>query len=175
MWARTLTDTVRAYENGDVTGRSRSYADAVLVHQREVIAEFKGARAERDRLSREATTARRAAATARDSIADNRADLAEAKLRTQVLSDQAAREVFFGQAARTELQGKKLEIEARIIGSKESTASASPLPRSRRTSPTSYPDRSRSPTRSPGSRSLRPSGCASIRSCTTPGCTPGWT
>jgi len=111
-----LTATVRAYENGDSVGRSRSYADAVLDHQRDVIREFKAARAQRDRLSKAATTARGRAVSVRDGIADTRSTLATAKVQTQLLSDQAAQQLLLGQAALSELQGKKLEIEARITG-----------------------------------------------------------
>lgn len=111
----TISAVVEALGNARSAGRTLSYADAVLDHQRDVITEFKAARAQSDRLSRVAASARLDATEARDDIAEVRSALAGAKLRTQVLADRVDRAYLVEQLTLNELRAKKLEIEARII------------------------------------------------------------
>jgi murein DD-endopeptidase MepM/ murein hydrolase activator NlpD len=111
----TIAAIMEALDDASSTGRTLSYADAVLDHQREVIIEFKAARAQNDRLSRAASSARGDATRARDDIAEVRTELAESKLRTQALADEVDRVYLIEQITLNELRARKLEIEARII------------------------------------------------------------
>ncbi len=110
-----LSAAVRALDDGSVAARSLTYADAVNDHQRAVVREFNAARADRDRKATAATAARARATQARDSIAAAKAQLESARARTVELGAELAREQYLQQANLTELRGRKLEIEARIV------------------------------------------------------------
>lgn len=111
-----VTAIVRGSTSAADVRSTLSYVDAVVDHQRQVINEFNAARADRDRRSRVATAARLDATNTRDDIAESRWVLARAELHTRELTDEAARQSMIEQATLNELQAKKLEIEARIVG-----------------------------------------------------------
>jgi len=102
---------------GDVsaTGRTLSYATAVVDHQREVIDAFNAARRERNRLADRAESAARAATDARDELAGVAADQEATQKHLMELAakeDEAAR---YQELALQQLRGRKIEIEARVV------------------------------------------------------------
>ena len=102
---------------GDVsaTGRTLSYATAVVDHQGEVIDAFNAARRERNRLADRAESAARAATDARDGLAGVAADQEATQTHLMELAakeDEAAR---YQELALQQLRGRKIEIEARVV------------------------------------------------------------
>ena len=102
---------------GDVsaTGRTLSYATAVVDHQGEVIDAFNAARRERNRLADRAESAARAATDARDELAGVAADQEATQQHLMELAakeDEAAR---YQELALQQLRGRKIEIEARVV------------------------------------------------------------
>ena len=102
---------------GDVsaTGRTLSYATAVVDHQGEVIDAFNAARRERNRLADRAESAARTATDARDGLAGVAADQEATQTHLMELAakeDEAARDQ---ELALQQLRGRKIEIEARVV------------------------------------------------------------
>ena len=102
---------------GDVsaTGRTLSYATAVVDHQSEVIDAFNAARRERNRLAGRAESAARAATAARDELADVAKDQEATQQHLMELAakeDEASR---YQELALQQLRGRKIEIEARVV------------------------------------------------------------
>jgi murein DD-endopeptidase MepM/ murein hydrolase activator NlpD len=95
-------------------GRVRTYADAVADHQQQLIEELDEARGERDRLAAEADAVRDEAGRRRDEI-DAARLLVEAQVAEQAeLVRLAAGEESEAALLLLDLQGRKVEIEARI-------------------------------------------------------------
>lgn len=91
------------------------YGTAIADHQREVVEDFKRARADRDRQAHEAGEARAAAANTREEFAATARSIDVAVEERTRLADEAASQQVTETQLLTELRGKKVMIEARVI------------------------------------------------------------
>ena len=109
---------VQALLNGDAgttkAQRTVSYANAVLDHQHQVVEEYRAARTARDQAARRARSSRQGAATIRDAIVAAKHDLQVKRVQVAVLQNEAAQASWFQHVALSELQSKRIAIEASI-------------------------------------------------------------
>ncbi len=91
------------------------YGTAIADQQREVVEDFKQARADRDRQAHEAGETRAAAANTREELAATARSIDDVVEERTRLADEAARQQVTETQLLTELRGKKVMIEARVI------------------------------------------------------------
>jgi len=106
---------LHSFDGTTETERSSSYADAIVEHQRQVVAEFTAARAARNAASSKAKAARSGAATIRSAIAASQKDLQVKRVKVEILHQEADRAALIQFSALSQLTSKKIAIEARIV------------------------------------------------------------
>jgi murein DD-endopeptidase MepM/ murein hydrolase activator NlpD len=97
------------------TGRTLSYASAVVDHQEELISAFNAARRTRDRVAAQAEAAARTASDARDGLLSVEREQTTTKARLLELAKQEDQAARFQELALQQLRARKVEIEARVV------------------------------------------------------------
>jgi murein DD-endopeptidase MepM/ murein hydrolase activator NlpD len=111
----TIAAVVVSHNDVSATGRTLSYASAVVDHQNALVREFTAARKARDRIAAKAEAAAQSATDARDGVAQVADDQQAAVDHLADLSKQAAEAAAWRELALQQLRAKKVEIEARVV------------------------------------------------------------
>jgi murein DD-endopeptidase MepM/ murein hydrolase activator NlpD len=111
----TLAIVIASTNDVSATGRTLSYASAVVDHQNALVREFAAARKARDRIAARAEAAAQSATDARDGVAAVADDQQAAVDHLADLARQAAEAAAWRELALQQLRAKKVEIEARVV------------------------------------------------------------
>ncbi|MBV9953207.1 MAG: peptidoglycan DD-metalloendopeptidase family protein [Acidimicrobiia bacterium] len=111
----TLAVVVASTNDVSATGRTLSYASAVVDHQNALVREFTAARKARDRVAARAEAAAQSATDARDGVAKVASDQQGTVDHLDDLAKQEAQAAAWQELALQQLRGRKVEIEARVV------------------------------------------------------------
>lgn len=100
----------------DRAGESLTYSQAVVRHQRQVIADFRAARAERDKQAKLTAVARLDATHKRDAVIDMKSGLERDKVSQVAAVTALTRQQFIEQLGFIELDKQKAQIVDKVVG-----------------------------------------------------------
>jgi murein DD-endopeptidase MepM/ murein hydrolase activator NlpD len=111
----TLTVIINRANDVSATGRTLSYASAVVDHQNALVREFTAARAARDRVAARAEAAAQAATDARRGVAEVEAGQQATIDHLNELAKQETAAAAWQELALQQLRARKVAIEARVV------------------------------------------------------------